>query len=474
MPTAITITPETLNLKCKLTLLSPASHHDPNLGVDANINLYNRQLVRLPMSQRGKPISDRDIEKVATAFPVPLDIFDIFEEEPFARFCGIALIKIFIDRYTHGTEDDWGTGLFTGVEAYKRLSNRIELAAPRAVNLKEFWSILLNDMKCGPMGDPSLLFKVLGVPTGIHHEVLYHLQKYATMIVEMARLWRTTENDMNEEYAKKAKRPQASSETTIPVFKAEDIEDTPREVSVPVPTHSGNDIRHSIRYAAMVHLFHQLGLTLESRLPTGVKALLENGGNIAKGRSAPSTAYALSQEIRERYPSLGLLGGCTDSFLLGDSNLQSVNAFWFGREFNPALESIFGVSADHSVIDMLDYWTLHRHSGRTHDVSPMPYSFETIATGAELYVQFTFSPWTTDLEKGAFYAALDTFQKTGASIGGQAAKGFGKVSVEILDTDAEPYENYKSDYEAYLTQTLVALSEGLQSGTLTTGTVVCT
>lgn len=470
------IDPRDLTLNYCFNILSPVSHNDATLGREANMSLYNRQRVRIPSQAAGKPVTDTDIQRIAETFPVPVECVPIFEEEPFARFVGIGLIKVFIDRYSAGsTGDDWGTGIFTGVEAYRRLSDRIEMAAPRAATLKEFWSLLLKDMQCGPIvAETRPLFSLLAVPSQVQHAALFHLQKYAVMMVEMARHWIQEGKLSNAEYAKKAKAPQTSGETQQLTFTDPETEPL-TEISVPIPQHSGNDIRHDIRYAGMVHLFSTLGLGLDAELPTGVKALFENGGNIGKGKAAPSTAYALTQTIREKYPLLGLVGGCTDSFILGESNLHSVSAFWYGREYNDALEHIFGVTAEHSVLDMLDQWTLHRHVGR-YDGSPMPYSFETIVAGAKLYVSFQFSPWMSDLEFGAFAAALKTYQEVDSAIGGQSAKGFGKIKIlPVRKGDRLGFQVYDcQQYEAYLIENRDELVAGLKTGTLGTDTVVCT
>ena len=121
---------------------------------------------------------------------------------------------------------------------------------------------------------------------------------------------------------------------------------------------------------------------------------------------------------------------------------------------------------------MIDNWTLHRHVGR-YDGSPMPYSFETIAAGAKLYVNFQFSPYTPELELGAFYAALETYQNIDASIGGQSAKGFGKVKVDILAGAVEDFVEAKHVYEEFLENNKEALAFGLKKGFLCTDTLVC-
>ena len=488
----IKITPQALNLKARYTLLEAASHHDPTRGDGSNKSLYRRHLVLMPFQANGRPLTKDWHAKIADAFPVPTECLDLFVDEPFERFLGIALVKVFIQNYGRSTEDGtWGQGLFTGTTAYSRLANRIELAAPRALNLKEFWAMLTRDMNVDILEDnapagrkqatASLLFQILAVPSRCHHHALYHLEKYATMIVEMARFWKDTAQLANKTYAEKAGKAATTGDTVRlnleETFTNEHLHDEPTRSTIAIPVHSGNDIRHDIRYAGMMHLFAHLQVDPEkTMLPTSVKALLENGGNIGKAQSAPSTAYALAQAIRNAYPSLSLLGGCTDSFMLGDSNLQSVSCFWFAREFNDALEELFGVKADTSILDLLDEWTLHRHVGR-YDGSPMPYSFETVTAGAQLYVNFQLSPWGTELERGAFIAALETFKDIDGHIGGQAAKGFGRVSVEILHetaNDTKTWQNARSAYEQYLAENRLRLLEGLKTGTLCSEKVVCT
>ena len=466
------INPKTLKLQCTYTVLSPVSHHDANLGREANLSLYNRQKIRIPIQDKLHRLEKHEVDAIQTAFLVPEECYPIFRDEPFSRFVGIALVHCFIGRYGKSQDGVWGTGLFTGVEAYRRLSDRMELAAPRSRNLKEFWSILVRDMQCGPLSDTQKLFTLLSLPSAIHHEVLYHIEKYSVMLVEMARHWLTTEKSADEKYAKQAKVEQTSGkQKQLDLYKQPAEDESISDLFVPLPCHSGNDLRHDIRSAGMMHLFATIGISPDTPMNNSTKALFQNGGNIAKGKQAPSTAYALSQIIREKYPLLGLLGGCTESFLIGDSNLHSVLPVWHGREYNEILKHIFNVTATHSVLSMMDNWTLHRHVGR-YDGSPMPYSFETVATGAKMFVQFQFSPWITDLELGAFWCALRTYTDTDSTVGGQSAKGFGQVKVEIHSNNID-FAEHADAYEAYLQQNLITLAEGVQTGTLCCGQVVC-
>ena len=475
--------PKELSVTCKYTLLEPASHHDAESGLDSNASLYRRQRVYTERPVDTHTLANEpclvDIPaNIRRAFRVPADCESLFYDEPFERFIGIALAKAFIESFGVMREGRWGEGLFEGSRAYARLASRLEQTAARVPDLKSFWGLLLKEMRVGISEQRSArdaLFQLLSIPRFFHHAILYELTQQAPLIVEMARFWHDTAKRQSEAYATAAKVAQANTTNVALQLKSETLEKagagSASHVSLAVPHHSGNDIRHDIRESAAQFLLATLGFDeATDTLPNGVKALLSNGGNIAKGKTAGNRAYALTQEIRATYPQFGLLGGCTEGFLLGDSHLTGVNAFWEGREFNAALSHIFGVEASHSVMDALDTWTLHRHVTR-HEGSPMPFSFEVIQAGLSLFVQFRFSPYTTELEFGAFWTALETFAATDATIGGNGARGFGRVAVEILSAPPRIGDNGHA-YQEYLLENAERLKTGLCDGTLCTNTQV--
>jgi hypothetical protein len=239
-----------------------------------------------------------------------------------------------------------------------------------------------------------------------------------------------------------------------------------------VPTFSGNSVRHEmVREPGLWHLFHRVGIGFQS-VPKGVQALFENGNNIAGGSSAPSNAYALSQQIKEMFPLLGLLSGSTDSWLLGEGNLQAVNAWIVCKENNDAL-ALAGIESQESIFEMLDSWTLNRLQGRA-GTSPMPYSFEVLSKGTEILVRFALSPYATELEIGALLAALTTYQRADSTLGGQAARNFGLAKCEWLDEDISP-EDARAEftYEKYLDEHKDVLRRELQNGELGAGVMVC-
>jgi hypothetical protein len=238
-----------------------------------------------------------------------------------------------------------------------------------------------------------------------------------------------------------------------------------------VPTFSGNSVRHEmVREPGLWHLFHRLGVGFKS-VPKGVQAIFENGNNIAGGSSAPSNAFALSQQIRDRFPLLGLLSGSTDSWLLGDSNLSAVNAWIVCKENNDAL-SLAGIESQESIFDMLDSWTLNRLSGRNGS-SPMPFAFEVLSKGTEIAVRFGLSPYATEYEIGALLAAIFTYEHADSTLGGQAARNFGLASVDWLHEVTPDDAHCQLVYERYLDDNKDALVTELRSGELGAGVVVC-
>lgn len=249
---------------------------------------------------------------------------------------------------------------------------------------------------------------------------------------------------------------------TTPLSFEPDTDFVPEEVSVALPTHSGNDIRHDIREALMYHLLETLNIDFEADdLPMPIKILLENGG--AMSESSPNDAYRRAQTIRKNYPMFGLLGGCMPGYMLGEGNLQSVSCFFKGYENNAALEE-FGIQSNHSVLELLDQYTLTKHAVRTED-TPMPFSFEVMQPGTELFVRFQFHPFSTEIELGAFATAMLHFEQANAAIGGQAARGFGRVKVDYLK-EPDPFWGNATLYQDHLEENRDRLREGLLNGTL--------
>lgn len=456
---AIKIQPESNRVWCKYTLIEPVSHHDPGQADQSNFSMFRRQRRWIKLDHAGKQINQPQIDAITNAYPVPVEIQEFFDDEPISRFVAVCLAQTFIDAYSRGD----GFGLFSGVARYRRLEERMAQTAGRVNNLKSFWAVLTKEMKVPPLGGSHThdLMKLLVQPSAFATDVLYQFATYSQLIRMLAHAWIEQKKLTTPQYAEQSQKEQSSGEL-VPLNFVPETETPAQEISVALPVHSGNDIRHDLRQSLMYHLLDRLDIRFsEQGLPLHVRTLLENGGSMSG--TQPDNAFQLQQIIINNYPHLGLLGGCMPTYMLGESRLQSVGAFFKGRENNDALAEI-GIESNESVVDLLDLWTLTRHSTLTED-SAFPYEFETIQPGAELYVRFGFHPFIKDIEIGAFAAAMKIFEDTESAIGGQTAQGFGRVKVDYLEVPDNLFEKQQL-YEQHLSDNQTNLRLWLQDGTM--------
>lgn len=515
------VKPNTNNVIALLyTFIDPVHHGDPGQTDKSNSSLYRRQLMQLPIKVTGRAISQSEVDDLCQSYPVPKSLLPLFEDEPLPRFVATLITKFFIEQYSSRE----GEGLFSGMERYARLEVRFSQVAQRVTSIKAFWGKVCDELRVSSVsGDSSIaeLVRFYSLPQTFSTLVLDEMCKNMQLIRVLAQQW------VNEIKGNSPKYWLASNRGAIDKFTGdasaykndEEIRQlaadmghvlgivevvplkfvAPTEtsaeisVSVPVPTHSGNDIRHDLRWAMGMHMLRILGIRHEdmqktllggdnplvdsaigafwASLPKSVQGLLENAGAIAQGAKEPATAFALAQQIKSNYPGWGAFSGSTSTFIMGAGNLESVSCFFVGKENNAALEE-FGLSTDTSVSDMLDQWGLTRHAVRS-DGSPMPTTFEVMQAGAQMVVRLQISPYTTDLELGAIGAAIRTFQELSGTIGGKAARGFGRVKVTPLRVNEDLMDYCIEKYEAYLNDNSDKLREGLLKGTLGTNTVVC-
>ena len=442
---------------------SPVSHHDP-CGDKSNVSLFLRRDQFVNVGRTGRLPTQAEIDTVCQRFPVHVEIAPFFEDLSLAQFIGTALVKEFVLLYGGGD----GEGLFAGLERYKYLESRFQQSAVQAGNLMEFWALACRALKVGVSGgkNDQRLLSLLSLPPSLASLTLNEMVKHTTVVVMLGREWATTEKRQNAKYAVAADVEMADEESVILSFEAL-TENDDEKVIMRVPAYSANSVRHEIvREPSMWHLLDRLDLTLDE-LPTGVAALLYNGNNIRQGAKKPDNAFKLTKQIRALYPHLGLIGGVTDSWMLGESNL-AVFCWLMCQENNDDLPPQFHTQT--SAFDMLDLVTMNRHALQV-DQSPMPRSFEALAQGSRLAIQFRLSPYTTDLERGAMVAAVESYVERDSTLGGQSARGFGLMNLqrEWSQTDADCL----AEYEAHLGAYMDAMREGLLLGTLGTERTVC-
>lgn len=452
-----------------LTAMTSVSHHDPAEQGDSNIQLFNRQKQLLePVPAAAIMPTQAEIDALAERYPVPEDLLPIFEQLSLAEFCGVLVVKMFIDIYNSAE----GTGLFSGMERYSMLDARLHNAAVRSFSLRAAWDCLVDMMRVplhGTAYDAELL-RLLALPVGMQQFVLRALVEQHQSTVAIARVWHDTIKRMSAAYTQKTGQPQASTAVQALSFAKEFLPDAIQSAQVvEVPAVSANSLRHQIvREPCWLHLCDRLGLRAgqpgQGPVPAGCEAVFYNGGNIASGAKQAPNAYMLAHRIRALYPSLDLLGGVTDTFDLGESKLRCA-AYLVCAENRKALEGTTAydlASAHISVFDMLDTVTMTRQ-GESKALGQMIFTAEMLTAGVQILYRMALAPQTARLTQGALLAGVKWWTEHDATIGGQAARGFGHcIGQWLADPDLEPLD----DYEAYIAMQHDALIEGLVSGKL--------
>lgn len=202
-------------------------------------------------------------------------------------------------------------------------------------------------------------------------------------------------------------------------------------------------------------------------LPQAVLNLLYSGGNMAAGSKAPGDEIALGHAVKDLYPSLDLLGGAVDGFILPRSRLR-LAAWLVAREYVPSLRLIAPELAEEaegvSAYDMLTDETRTRGTGSESDGNQMLYTYETLAAGTKLLVEISLDAHTPAVTVGAVAHALSCWD---GYIGGQARQGRGRMAV--IHTDLPD----SGDYTAHLDKHRDTMRAGLLNGTFGTGKVLC-
>lgn len=235
-----------------------------------------------------------------------------------------------------------------------------------------------------------------------------------------------------------------------------------------VPAISENALR-SVLFRNPLHddlLYLQLAIG-RGELPQSVVNLLFSGGNMAAGSRAPGDEIALGHAVKNLYPSLDLLGGAVDGFILPRSRLR-LAAWLVAREYQPALRLVApqyaDEAADISAYDLLTEETRTRGTGAESEGNQMLYTYETLAAGAKLLVEVSLDAHTPPATVGAVGQALACWD---GYIGGQGRQGRGRIAV--VASDLPPAMGYLE----HLAQHRDAMRDGLISGSLGTAKTLC-
>ena len=239
-------------------------------------------------------------------------------------------------------------------------------------------------------------------------------------------------------------------------------------IPMPVPHCSENALRSVVLRSTLAkHLIKTLNLETKS-LPKTVVNLLFSGGNLMKGAKSPSGEFEIARNVFAAFPSIELLGGAVDDFVLPAGRLRLCS--WIvAKEYAPALERV--ASADIvsrakqvSAFDLLSEETRTRGTGEQSDGNQMVYTYEVLASGSQVFVEVFIDDFASELAASAAGLAFSDFD---GFFGGQGRQGRGRMAIVSSNLPSgDMYHQYISDNADKLKAELI-------NGTLGGGCVLC-
>lgn len=233
------------------------------------------------------------------------------------------------------------------------------------------------------------------------------------------------------------------------------------------PHVSENALRTTLlRVPLADHLITTLGVA--GGVPRAVLNLLYAGGAMGGADRAPGDETVIGHAIGRLYPSLALLGGAVDAFILPRSKLK-LSAWLVAQEYADALADLFPEEIDRaravSAFDLLGDETRTRGTGDEASGNQMLYSYQVLAAGTRIAVELALDRWASPEVESAIGRAVAEWP---GFIGGQGRQGRGRCKVEWLNAAPAP-----DLYDAHLDQHADAMRAGLTSGTLGAAKPVC-
>ena len=235
-----------------------------------------------------------------------------------------------------------------------------------------------------------------------------------------------------------------------------------------VPSISENALRSVLfRYPLHDKLLKQLDIK-QGELPQSVMNLLFSGGNMGQGAKSPGDEITLGHAIKAMYPSLDLLGGAVDNFILPKSRLK-LSAWIVCRENQLAIDALAPQYSDEakgiSAFDLVGEETRTRGTGAESEGNQMLYTYETLAAGSKVVIELSLDPHTPDKTAATLAYALKAWN---GFIGGQGRQGRGRMLL-LKDhnlPDAQAYIDHIAEQKE-------VMSDGLKTGDFATGKVQC-
>lgn len=243
-----------------------------------------------------------------------------------------------------------------------------------------------------------------------------------------------------------------------------------------VPDISENTLR-SVIFRETLHddLLQRLDIK-RGDIPQSVMNLLFSGGNMAAGSKSPGDEIALGHAVKKLYPSLDLLGGAVDGFILPRSRLK-LAAWPVAKEFCSALsdvalhldnyDDLLTQARSVSVFDLLSEETRTRGTGAESEGNQMLYTYETMAAGTKIFLELTFDAHTPDETISSTLHAIDLWD---GYFGGQSRQGRGRMTIKQIS-----HENgiNSASYTEHIEKYSEAMRDGLITGSLGTQKQLC-
>lgn len=220
-----------------------------------------------------------------------------------------------------------------------------------------------------------------------------------------------------------------------------------------VPFLSGNALRHrAIREPGMMWLIEQYGL--KERIDLKILNFLLHGGNLTESTARENTR--LIAEMKTAWPLLSLLGGS-----LKNQIIPGTLDVWRGRlvcEENRQWIPELPVERVHSSEQWVGTFQYTRSDARKLGISAeepesekdqksnlMIMGGQCVNAGATFVHGFVVRH-ASELEIGALLWSLRLWQQAGSTIGGQAAKGHGRMDCSLIDFCPDEEQRLCSQY----------------------------
>lgn len=468
-----------IRLLCTLTQsLAHGEAGSDAFGPD-NLTLFHREPVLLPASPGdvSAPAQGEHqmLERLYRLCPVGVSAIEFLQSLSCAQVIGVLFIAQIIRIYGSGE----GTGLFSGVSRYQYLATRLRDGVAACLTLAELWSYLGLKLLLPHPPESAYerlaCFFMIGPATQAAIFVAFRKQPDVLImgsrfVIESLKMRRDADTGTDTPGVATNELQQL---TTTPGQMSDMVSGGSEVRATRIPAISGNALRHCVlREPGATRLLQDLGCTpAERRVPVGVERFLYGGGNTFSRAHRPGNSDILEATVRQAYPFIDALGGAFDQFLMSQSAV-AVAGWLVCRENNRATEAVAGITASHSIYDLIFETTRTRVGigGSDKKSGQMQFVYEVLPIGTQLLIEIRFLPFAPALTYGAMQQAVTDWIADGGRLGARTAQGHGRALVEW---QAEQAQESQEAYLSYLRESRAALADGLCDGTFTTGTVLC-